>query len=55
LKRAHAHTAIPRHSDHIEDVGYLIVGNTPEQFGAEIKAELEAYKKVVDTAKLKLD
>jgi tripartite-type tricarboxylate transporter receptor subunit TctC len=39
----------------IEDTGSLIVGNTPEQFTAQIKAEYEVYKKVVDTAKLKLD
>jgi len=39
----------------IEDTGSLIVANTPEQFTAQIKAEFEVYKKVVDTAKLKLD
>lgn len=39
----------------IEDTGSLIVANTPEQFAAQIKAEYEVYKKVVDTAKLKLD
>jgi tripartite-type tricarboxylate transporter receptor subunit TctC len=39
----------------IEDTGSLIVGNTPEQFAAQIKAEFEVYKKVVDSAKLKLD
>lgn len=39
----------------IEDTGSIIIGNTPEQFAAQIKAEFEVYKKVVDTAKLKLD
>jgi tripartite-type tricarboxylate transporter receptor subunit TctC len=39
----------------IEDTGSLIVGNTPDQFAAQIKAEFEVYKKVVETAKLKLD
>ena len=39
----------------IEDTGSLIVANTPEQFAAQIKAEYEVYKKVVDTAKLKLE
>lgn len=39
----------------IEDTGSLIIGNTPDQFAAQIKAEFEVYKKVVDTAKLKLD
>ncbi|SFU37066.1 Tripartite-type tricarboxylate transporter, receptor component TctC [Polaromonas sp. YR568] len=39
----------------IEDTGSLIVANTPEQFTAQIKAEYEVYKKVVDSAKLKLE
>jgi tripartite-type tricarboxylate transporter receptor subunit TctC len=39
----------------IEDTGSLIVGNTPEQFAAQIKAEFEVYKKVVETQKLSLD
>ncbi len=39
----------------IEDTGSIVIGNTPEQFAAQIKAEFEVYKKVVDSAKLKLD
>ena len=39
----------------IEDTGSDIVGNTPEEFTAQIKAEFEVYKKVVDQQKLKLD
>ena len=39
----------------IEDTGSLVVANTPEQFGAQIKAEYDVYKKVVDRQKLKLD
>jgi tripartite-type tricarboxylate transporter receptor subunit TctC len=39
----------------IEDTGSVILGNTPEQFVQQIKDELVVYKKVVETAKLKLD
>jgi tripartite-type tricarboxylate transporter receptor subunit TctC len=39
----------------IEDTGSIVVANTPEQFAAQIAAEFDVYKKVVDTAKLKLD
>jgi tripartite-type tricarboxylate transporter receptor subunit TctC len=39
----------------IEDTGSLIVANTPEQFAAQMKAEFEVYKGVVESAKLKLD
>ncbi len=39
----------------IEDTGSIVLGNTPEQFAAQMAAELEVYKKVVTTQKLKLD
>ena len=39
----------------IEDTGSLIVANTPDQFAAQIKAEYEVYKQVVEKQKLKLD
>ena len=39
----------------IEDTGSLIVGNTPEQFAEQIKAEFEVYKQVVTTQKLTLN
>ncbi len=39
----------------IEDTGSIIVGNTPQQFADQIKAEYTVYKRVVETAKLKLD
>jgi tripartite-type tricarboxylate transporter receptor subunit TctC len=38
----------------IEDTGSLIVGNTPEQFAAQMKAELEVYKTVVAKQRLTL-
>ena len=39
----------------IEDTGSLIIANTPEQFAAQMKAEFEVYKKVVDQQKLTLE
>jgi len=39
----------------IEGTGSLLVLNTPEQFTAQIKAEFDVYKKVVERQKLKLD
>ncbi|NYG31585.1 tripartite-type tricarboxylate transporter receptor subunit TctC [Sphaerotilus montanus] len=39
----------------IEETGSVIVANTPEQFAAQIKAEFEVYKKVVEVQKLALD
>jgi len=39
----------------IEDTGSIIIANTPEQFAAQIKAEFDVYKNVVDTQKLRLD
>nr|WP_315494613.1 tripartite tricarboxylate transporter substrate binding protein BugE [uncultured Rhodoferax sp.] len=39
----------------IEETGSLIEGNSPEQFSAQIKAEFEVYKKVVESAKLRLE
>ena len=39
----------------IEDTGSLIVGNTPEQFAAQMKAELEIYKSVVVKQRLSLE
>jgi tripartite-type tricarboxylate transporter receptor subunit TctC len=39
----------------IEDTGSLIIANTPDQFAAQIKAEFDVYKQVVEKQKLKLD
>lgn len=39
----------------IEDTGSLVLGNTPEQFAAQIVAEYNVYKSVVDSAKLLLE
>ncbi len=45
----------PQVRKRIEDTGSLVVANTPEQFQAQIKAEFDIYKKVVDSQKLSLD
>ncbi len=47
--------ADPAIKKRIEDTGSLLIGNTPEQFAAQIKAEFEVYKDVVNKRKLKLD
>jgi tripartite-type tricarboxylate transporter receptor subunit TctC len=39
----------------IEDTGSIVIGNTPEQFAQQMKAELEVYKAVVAKQGLKLD
>jgi tripartite-type tricarboxylate transporter receptor subunit TctC len=39
----------------IEDTGSFVIGNSPAQFGEQMKAELAVYKKVVETQKLTLD
>ncbi len=39
----------------IEDTGSVVLGNTPEQFAQQMKDELAVYRKVVESAKLKLD
>ena len=39
----------------IEETGSLVIGNSPEQFAAQIVAEFEVYKKVVAAQKLTLE
>ncbi len=50
-----ATVALPEVKKRIEDTGSLIVANSPAEFQAQIQAEYEVYKKVVETAKLSLD
>ena len=46
---------LPEVRKRIEDTGSLLVLNTPDQFAAQIKAEFEVYKTVVEKQNLKLD
>jgi tripartite-type tricarboxylate transporter receptor subunit TctC len=39
----------------IEGTGSIVLGNTPAEFAAQIKAEFDVYKRVVAQQKLKLD
>jgi len=45
----------PAVAKRIQDTGSLVVANSPEEFAAQIKAEFEVYKKVVEQQNLKLD
>ena len=40
---------------HIDDTGALIVANSPEEFAAQIAAEFEIYKHIVQTQHLRLE
>ena len=39
----------------IEDTGSQLILNTPDQFAAQLRAELEVYKRVVETQRLTLE
>ncbi len=46
---------LPDVKKRIGETGSVIVANTPEQFAAQIKAEFEVYKKVVEQQGLKIE
>jgi tripartite-type tricarboxylate transporter receptor subunit TctC len=50
-----ATVALPDVKKRIEDTGSFVIANSPDEFAAQIKAEFEIYKKVVQTQGLKLD
>lgn len=45
----------PRVKKRIEDTGSFVIGNTPQQFADQIKAEYTAYKQVADKLHIKVD
>ena len=45
----------PAGSAAMDKLGVEVDVNSPQEFAAQIKAEYEVYKKVVDQQKLKLD
>jgi tripartite-type tricarboxylate transporter receptor subunit TctC len=59
VEKIHAATkkalAEPAVKKRIEDTGSIVVGNAPEEFAAQIKAEYEVYKDVVAKQKLSLN
>ena len=50
-----ATVALPDVKKRIEDTGSFVIANSPDEFAAQIKAEFEIYKKVVQTQGLKLE
>ena len=46
---------LPEVKKRIEETGSIVIGNSPEEFSAQIKAEFEVYKTVVAKQNLKLE
>jgi len=50
-----ATVALPEVRKRIEDTGSIVLGNSPDEFAAQIRAEFDVYKKVVAEQKLVLE
>jgi tripartite-type tricarboxylate transporter receptor subunit TctC len=59
IERAHKASvtviANPAISKRLNDLGFVLIGNTPEEFGAYFKSEIEAWGKIVRDLKLSAD
>jgi len=45
----------PTISKRLNDLGFVLIGNTPEEFGAYLRSEIEAWGKIVRDLKLSAD
>ena len=44
-----------RASKRLADLGFEVVANSPDQFAAQIKTEMEKWAKVIRDAKIKVE
>ena len=47
--------AMPDVKQRLDDLGFEILANTPDEFAARIKTEMEKWAKVIHDAKLKIE
>ena len=45
----------PAISKRLNDLGFVLISNTPEEFGAYFRAEIETWGKIVRDLKLSAD
>ena len=46
---------MPEVRKRLDDLGFDVVANTPDQFAAQIKTELQKWAKVIRDAKIKVE
>lgn len=47
--------ALPDVRKRVEDLGFYIIANTPQQFGAQVKSEVEKWRKVIQQAGIQVN
>ena len=47
--------AVPDVQKRLDDLGFEVVANSPDQFAARIKTEIEKWGKVIRDAKIKTE